>query len=52
MKYTRYEEAIKQYTDYTGETPEWKQIENLYYEYRKVSRHFDSFLDWFTYYHG
>ncbi len=48
-KYITLDEAIAQYTEYTGAIPEAGDMIDMYHCYRNEWQAFGSFLDWLMY---
>ncbi len=48
-KYSTFEGAIAQYTEYIGCIPEAGHMFNIYHRYRNEWKAYKSFLDWLIY---
>lgn len=48
-KYTTFDEAVAQYTQYTGDVPEAGKMIDLYHRYRNNWKSYNSFLEWMIY---
>ncbi len=48
-KYPTFEEAITQYTEYTGRIPEIEHIIEVYHRYRSEYKGYKSFIEWMIY---
>jgi len=48
-KKTSFEDAIRIYTEITGNVPEYKEIENLYHRYANCWKPYTGFADYLIY---
>jgi len=48
-RWTTFDEATAQYTDFAGKVPEYGQMIDLYHRYRNEWTYFKDFHDWLMY---
>ncbi len=48
-KYTDYETALREYSEFTGETPRESDFVFMYHIYRNSWKEYNGFMEWYTY---